>query len=176
MKTKDIKDAIIFEVMQIEGGFVNDPRDSGGATRYGITEAVARVNGYTGRMQELPYKTAYDIYAKDYWNPLRLDDMLIYGFELCHELFDTGVNCGTGKSGAFLQRALNGFGASLAVDGAIGRRTLSALSDYYKRRGDDGIKQLVKLLNCLQGTFYLELTERREKDKAFLFGWIKNRV
>ena len=173
---EDIQDKIIFEVMQIEGGFVNDPRDSGGATKYGITEAVARANGYKGRMQDLPMQTAYDIYEKDYWNPLSLNSITRHGYDLCHELFDTGVNCGTGKSGAFLQRALNGFGYDLAVDGAIGRGTLTALNDFATKRGQDGIKQLVKLLNCLQGTFYLELTERRAKDKAFLFGWIKNRV
>ena len=37
-----------------EGGFVDHPSDPGGATRYGITERVARANGYTGSMREFP--------------------------------------------------------------------------------------------------------------------------
>ena len=31
-----------------EGGFVDHPKDPGGSTRYGITQRVARANGYEG--------------------------------------------------------------------------------------------------------------------------------
>ena len=33
------------ELIKREGGYVNNPADRGGATKYGITEAVARANG-----------------------------------------------------------------------------------------------------------------------------------
>ncbi len=37
-----------------EGDYVNHPADRGGATRWGITEVVARQNGYDGAMRHLP--------------------------------------------------------------------------------------------------------------------------
>ena len=42
-----LKEKIISEIIRIEGGYVNDPSDSGGETRYGITKAVALENNYT---------------------------------------------------------------------------------------------------------------------------------
>jgi len=35
---------------------------------------------------------------------------------------------------------------------------------------------LCRALNCLQGAYYIELAERREKDERFVYGWLKNRV
>jgi hypothetical protein len=35
---------------------------------------------------------------------------------------------------------------------------------------------LLTALNCLQGARYIELTEGREADEAYLFGWAANRV
>ena len=40
------------ETGRAEGGFVDDPDDSGGATNWGITEKVARKQGYTGHMRD----------------------------------------------------------------------------------------------------------------------------
>ena len=42
------------------------------ATRYGITEARARENGYEGDMRLLPLRRARSIYLEDYWRPLHL--------------------------------------------------------------------------------------------------------
>ena len=47
-------DALIDELIEREGGYVNHPADKGGPTRFGITEAVARAHGYRGAMAELP--------------------------------------------------------------------------------------------------------------------------
>ena len=49
-----------------EGGFVDHPKDPGGATRYGITQRVARANGYEGDMRNLPISEAKRIARKDY--------------------------------------------------------------------------------------------------------------
>ena len=45
-----------------EGGYVNDPRDPGGETMWGITKRVALVNGYTGPMREMTQAQAKAIY------------------------------------------------------------------------------------------------------------------
>ncbi|EXT50381.1 glycosyl hydrolase 108 family protein [Acinetobacter sp. 25977_4] len=50
-----------------EGGYVNDTLDSGHATKFGITQTVARSYGYQGEMEDLPLETARDIYKKQYW-------------------------------------------------------------------------------------------------------------
>ena len=55
-------DDVIEEVLRREGGYVNDPSDAGGATNFGITQATARQNGYTGDMRALPRALAKEIY------------------------------------------------------------------------------------------------------------------
>jgi lysozyme family protein len=172
----------LVEVFGIEGGFSDDPSDSGGATRYGITEAVARRHGYTGPMRELPVVTAKAIYRADYWDAQSLDTVAMLSRRIAWELFDTGVNMGTGQAGEFLQMSLNAFNRQAAdypdieVDGEIGHATLEALTAFLKRRGKDGETVLLRALNALQGAAYIELAERREKDERFVFGWFLQRV
>lgn len=166
----------------IEGDYVNDPRDSGGATRYGITEKKARAWGFTGPMSELPLDLAKRIYKADYWDIIRLDEVAAMAPSVALEMFDTGVNCGISVPVKFLQRALNILNLQgqlfpdLEVDGIIGQNTLSALRAYVDRRGRLGVQVMVEALNCLQGAFYTDLAERRPKDEAFTFGWFANRV
>lgn len=178
----DIFDKALKHTLGIEGGYSNDPRDSGGATRYGITERVARSFGYTGPIADLPLDLAKRIYKEQYWDIIRLDEVAAIAPAVALEMFDTGVNCGQARAVQFLQRALNLFNnnqsqyADLEVDGLIGRNTLSALAAFVQRRGNMGVEVLVTALNCLQGAFYTDLAERRPKDEAFAYGWFLNRV
>ncbi|PAM44525.1 hypothetical protein CEJ64_20235, partial [Acinetobacter baumannii] len=55
------------ELLKREGGDVNNPADRGGATKYGITQAVARTSGFKGNMKDLPLEVAKAIYRKNYW-------------------------------------------------------------------------------------------------------------
>lgn len=172
----------LVEVFGIEGGFSDDPADSGGATRYGITEAVARRHGYTGPMRELPADLARAIYRADYWGAQNLDTVAMFSRRIARELFDTGVNMGIGQAGEFLQMSLNAFNrqgadyTDIEVDGEIGPKTLDALDAFLKRRGRDGETVLLRALNALQGAAYIELAERRDKDERFIFGWFLQRV
>jgi len=174
--------AALQQSLGIEGDFSDDPADSGGATRFGITEAVARRHGYTGLMRELPPDTARAIYRADYWDAQSLDAVAILSWRIAFEIFDTGVNMGTSQSGEFLQMALNALNRratdydDLEVDGEIGSKTLDALTAYIHRRGKGGETVLLRALNALQGAGYIELAERREKDERFVFGWFLHRV
>lgn len=103
-----------------EGGYSNDARDNGGATRYGITEAVARTAGYRGDMRELPLDLAKTIYKREYWDALRADDLPA---SLRLVAFDAAVNSGVGQSIKWLQRA-----AGVKDDGVLGPVTLQAVA------------------------------------------------
>jgi lysozyme family protein len=169
-------------VLEVEGGYVNDVVDRGGATRYGVTEKVARAHGYTGNMEDLPLDLARDIYKAQYWDTLRLDEVALLSYPVAAEMFDTGVNCGVGVAGKFLQRALNALnhaGSSfgdLVVDGLIGPVSVASLRVYMGLRGKDGERVLLRALNGLQLVRYLEIAERDQAQERFVFGWIRNRV
>lgn len=171
------------ELIQREGGYVNDPTDRGGATKYGITEAVARSNGYKGNMKDLSLDTAKAIYKKQYWTSPRFDQVNTINSKVAEELLDTGVNCGVAFAKPLLQRALNLLNnqgkegwSNLAVDGIYGPATLSALKTYLAKRGKDGETALLRVLNILQGNRYIEIAERNPSQEKYFFGWVLNRV
>lgn len=169
-------------LIQVEGGYSDDPNDSGGKTRYGITLDVARANGYTGEMKNMPKSFAYSIYKKRYWDALRLDEVAEFSPDLALKLADIGVNMGIGRAAEFLQRLLNALNNreklydDIRVDGDFGPITLKTLKRLLEVRGAKGEIVLVRGLNCLQGAFYVSLSERRQKDEAFLYGWLLNRI
>ena len=83
-------------VLAHEGGYINDPADPGGETKYGISKrAYPRVD-----IKNLTKAQARDIYYRDYWK--RVDgDNLPAGLDLA--VFDTAVNCGVSVARSFLQ-------------------------------------------------------------------------
>ena len=70
-----LKKKSIEHVLKVEGGYVNDPSDSGGETNWGITKRVALKNDYTGAMRDMPKSLASEIYVKRYWDALALDQV-----------------------------------------------------------------------------------------------------
>lgn len=175
-------DKALEHVFGVEGKYSDHKSDRGGKTMLGVTEAVARQHGYAGPMSELTHAQAADIYRKAYWNKLRLDDVAKVSFPIALELFDTGVNMGTGRAGQFLQRALNAFNQrgtaypDVKVDGAIGTQTLLALIGFLQKRGKQGEKVMLRALNAQQGVKYLDFTEASESQEDFVFGWFLQRV
>jgi len=174
-----LKNRIINDIIIVEGGYVDDPSDSGGETNFGITIDVARKFGFLGQMKNLPRETAFDIYSKMYWDSVRADDLSHISEQITEEVVDTAVNMGVSRASKFLQRSLNVLNnngklySEMVVDGSIGPMTILRLNEYAARRD---VSTLVKMLNCLQGAFYIDLAERREKDERFIYGWFKNRV
>ncbi len=176
-------DRLLDELVEREGGFIDHPDDRGGATRYGVTEAVARAHGYRGVMRFLPRDEALSIYRRLYWLRPRFDAVAERTWRIAAELFDTGVNMGPAVAATFLQRALTALNrqgsdfADLVPDGRIGQRTLDALDDFFEARGKRGGESvLLRALEALQGERYLRLAERRPANEAFLYGWLANRI
>lgn len=174
--------ALIDEVIAREGGFSNHPADRGGATNFGITQAVARANGYAGDMRKLPRALAETIYRRLYWERPGYAFVAELAPDVAAELFDTAVNMGVATASRFLQRALNALNRNekdfpdIKVDGAAGSRTLAALGAMLRVRGKAGEKVLLKALEALQGERYLSLAESRPANEAFLYGWLANRI
>ncbi len=106
------------QVLKHEGGYVHHPDDPGGATNYGITQAVARQHGYMGSMRSIPLHIVRDIYRKSYWDKAKCEQLPPI-LRLIH--FDSGVNSGTHRAAKWLQEAVGA-----APDGIIGPKTLAA--------------------------------------------------
>lgn len=177
-----IKYKVIDHIIEVEGGYVNDPKDSGGETMYGITKEVARKYGWQYSMKSLPREFAFKIYSQIYWDILLLDSVEEISPRIAAEMIDTSVNQGSFRAAEYLQRALNVLNQEekdykdIVVDGVMGNNTLKAFKAYLNKRGAEGEIVLYNMLNCLQGAFYVNLAERRKKDERFIFGWFKNRV
>ena len=137
-----------------EGGYVNNQKDPGGETNWGITKTVAVANGYAGDMRTMPKETAKGIYKKMYWDRLQCDQL---PFVVAFQLFDAGVNHGNSQAVKFLQRAL-----SVADDGVIGAKTIAAA-----RKLED--LQIVILFNAERIEFYTAL----KTFSTFGKGWVR---
>ena len=176
-------EALIDGLIEREGDYVFHPADRGGPTRFGISQQVARDNGYAGPMAMLPREEAVTIYRRLYWFKPAFDVIARRAPRVAAELFDTGANMGPAVAATFLQRALTALNRNagdypdLVPDGRIGPTTLAALDAFLKLRGEGpGQIVLLRALEALQGERYLRLAERRPANEAFLYGWLANRM
>lgn len=101
-----------------EGAYVSHPDDPGGATMWGITERVARANGYKGDMRNLPVGEAKRIARAQYWDAVRADDLPA---PIRYPVFDAAYNSGPAQAAKWLQRAVG-----VADDGKVGPKTITA--------------------------------------------------
>ncbi|TDX29115.1 putative peptidoglycan binding protein [Modicisalibacter xianhensis] len=180
--THPLQQRLIAEVIDREGGYVDHPSDRGGPTKYGITQVVAKRHGYTGAMCDLPRQKACDIYAADYWHSLRLDNIALIYEPLAEYLFDFGVNSGPGRAGEELQHTLNvlndqqRFYRDMKVDGVVGPITLSALRDFNRARGDEGLRVLAATINACRIAYCRDMARQRQSQEAFAYGWFRRVV
>ena len=101
----------------IEGDYVNDPRDPGGETKHGISKrSYPKVD-----IAALTLKDAKAIYRRDFWDALNCEEM---PRSIAISVFDCGVNQGTKVAARLIQKA-----ARVSADGIIGPITLAAIAD-----------------------------------------------
>ena len=171
-------------VMNNEGGYANSKADRGGETYKGIARNMhpewsgwALIDGYKVhalfpnvlQSDVILQKLVRAFYKEQFWNELSLDG--VASQEIATELFDTGVNMGTGVAATFLQRVLNATNkcgrdyADMKVDARVGPVTVSVLNNH-KSPG-----QVLKLLNCLQGVKYIDICEHNPSQEVFMNSW-----
>ena len=161
-----------------EGGYVNHPADRGGPTNFGITQAVARANGFTGDMKNLTKAQAIAIYRSEYAIKPGFAAVAEIYPKVGEELFDTGVNMGPARPSIWLQEwlnALNQGGRSwpeLKEDGKIGPATLAALKAYKALRGAEGEVRLFAGLNGDQAVRYKQIARANPSQESFVYGWL----
>lgn len=145
-------DDFIGRVLSHEGGYVNDVRDPGGETKFGIAKrSYPHVD-----IKALTRDQAIGIYRRDFWDRVQ-GDKLPRAFAF--QALDAAVNHGIGNAVRWMQRAAN-----VADDGVIGPVTLAAVT-----RADSA--DLVLRFNAARLRFYAKLTTF----DAFGRGWV-NRV
>lgn len=178
----DLKARLIAEVIKREGGYVNDPTDRGGETMYGITEKVARENGYTGHMNSLPYGLAFKVYKKRYWDTLKLTNISGRSNELAKQLFDFGVNSGVHNAGQCLQKVLNVLNKQqtlypdLVADGIVGSKTLKALIKFEQHRKQEGLALLSEVVRGQRISFCVDIAINDESQEKYQYGWLQRVV
>lgn len=109
-------------VLKHEGGFVNHPRDPGGATNKGITIAnfrrYVKPGGTVKDLKNISDAEVAKVYRKHYWDKVKAD-YLPGGVD--YATFDFAVNSGPSRAAKFLQNAVG-----VKADGQIGPVTLKA--------------------------------------------------
>jgi lysozyme family protein len=113
-------------VLVHEGGYVNHPKDPGGATNRGVTQAVydayRKTRGKAGQsVKFITDEEVNAIYKFQYWDRVQ-GDLLPAGLD--YAVFDFAVNSGVGRASKYLQAVLG-----VAQDGQIGARTLAAITN-----------------------------------------------
>jgi lysozyme family protein len=114
--------ACLAETLSWEGGWVDHPKDPGGATMKGVTIGVFKV--YKGRpvtkteLRNISQADLRAIYRRNYWTVVRGDD-LPAGLDLV--TFDAAVNSGPARGPKWTQRALG-----VEDDGRVGPNTIKA--------------------------------------------------
>ena len=172
-----------------EGGYGNDPDDTGGETYKGISrknwpkwvgwKLVDRAKKKRRTFPEsldtnkgLP-DAVKEFYKEHFWTALKCDAVSKISRKIAIELFDTGVNCGKPNATKFLQRALsrNGFGFfdTLTDDGKIGDVTINALEVLLPKYES----QVFKSQTGEQYNHYVSITNRKPTQKKFFRGWMK---
>ena len=150
-------DEIIEVVLEHEGGYVNDPKDPGGETNFGI----AKRSHPDVDIKNLTKEGAKEIYKEVYWDKNKVESL---PEELWHIYFDMCVNQGKSRAVKIIQRAVNGKGGSLTVDGGLGPMTIAAIG-----------KSRVELdrVRAYRVKYYADLVTKKPDLERFYFGWFK---
>jgi len=146
-----------------EGGYVDNPADPGGETKFGITKReYPKVD-----IAALTRAEAIAIYFRDWWQRYRYSEL---PGPIAAKTFDLAVNIGPDHAVRCVQRALRACGRRVTEDGTIGRATIVAA-------GAANQLALIAALRAEAAGYYrtlaaLERGRRAGGDREFLNGWL----
>lgn len=149
----------IQQILIEEGGYVNDPDDPGGETKYGITKRTFPELD----IFNLTAEQARDIYRREYWDRFGLDQ--IEDDRVAERLFSFIVNMGSIPAIKCFQRALRACGHFVNEDGRLGPETISAA-----RRADR--QALLAALKCEAAGMYRYFVAKSPDKQKYLKGWL----
>lgn len=164
LSVRDIADQIVTR----EGGFVNDPSDPGGPTKYGVTLRTLAELGldYSGDgkvsvadVRALTRTQASDIFIRHYFQTPRLD---LLPEALQPSVFDMYVNAGAGAV-RVLQRLLIQMGQGLTADGVIGPKTARAAGLAFDLAPD----HLADAYGIARRNYYYALADARPASRKY---------
>ncbi len=174
-------DQIARAIVKREGGYVNDPSDLGGATKYGVTIGTMRRLGLdldkdgdvdASDVRRLTQKRAVEIFKQHYYYHPKIDKLPQM---LAASVFDMQVNAGNNAI-KLLQRLLQKFGEPVVEDGALGPQTIGAAQRVYEAAGS----LLVDAYGIERRNYYYRLADKRVASRKYARtkqgakgGWIK---
>lgn len=169
------------EIVAREGGYVNDPDDPGGVTKFGVTLGTLRRLGLdlTGDgvvtaadVKSLSRSQAEEIFVDHYFHRPRIGEM---PDALQPGLFDMYVNAGA-NAVKILQRLLRQMGFDIAVDGVIGPQTSAAA----QQAAQPDPVALRDAYSVARRNYYFRIADRRPASRKYARtraggkgGWIR---
>jgi len=150
---------VVERTLRMEGELADDPLDSGGLTKYGISQAQ-----YPDLdIANLTLDQAKEIYERDYWNNLRLGE--ISSDRVAWKVFDIAVNCGTPRAAVMLQRAVG-----VEQDGIIGKATIARVNENITLKNTQVV---IDTLAELQARHYAKTVRNRPTNAKYIVGWME---
>lgn len=148
--------------------FVEEPLDSGGASRYGVSlkfyRSKIQSDATSDTIRNLTVNEAADIYHKYFW--MRAPFAEITSQTLCNRLFDLSVNIGLQAAISCLQKAIVDLdGPVITIDGMLGPKTLTIVNSANET-------ELYAKLLAIAAVYYNEIVKVRPQDERFLNGWL----
>jgi lysozyme family protein len=177
---------ILGGVYAVEGGYSNNKNDPGGATNYGVTEQVARANGYRGDMRRFPKHCdgpadacADKVYVSQYiaapgYMPLVEIEPAVAG-----EMVDTAVNMGPARPNRWFRLTMNKL-ASTRLPNSTAQLGPDDITAYRLAQVKLGVTPAcvatLDALDGLQAAEYRRLAAASAKLRTFLKGWLRYRI
>lgn len=156
------------DIVAREGGFIDDPDDRGGATKFGVTIHTMRNLGLdldrdgdvdVADVRLLTRAQATNIFMKHYFKQPHIDHLPA---ALQPVVFDMYVNAGS-NAVKILQSVLREFGAIITVDGCLGPQSFEAAKIVQEKAKDF----LVDAYAIARRNYYFNLADRRVASRKF---------
>ncbi len=148
---------------------------------WGFIDSIKRTNGKHSEFLKALSENQHlnelvkEFYKQHFWDVIWGDELALADEKLAIDMFDMSVNLGSGRATEFMQRACNILNRKgelypdIVVDNSFGPQTIRAFKSCIRYRGAE---TLYKVINILQGSWYVSLMERNEKFEKYI-GWFK---